>query len=112
MDKFTREFLTEWRRLGLPFTGERVVAAISGGADSVSLLLVLAELMRRRKITNEVVVAHFDHGLRGEEGRADAEFVRELAGSLGYQFELGRGRVAKKGNLEQNARLARYAFLA
>ena len=112
MDKFTREFLTEWRRLGLPFTGERAVAAVSGGADSVSLLLVLAELMRRRKITNEVVVAHFDHGLRGKESNADAEFVRELAGSLGYQFELGRGRVAKKGNLEQNARLARYAFLA
>lgn len=112
MDKFTREFLTEWRRLGLPFSGERAVVAVSGGADSVSLLLVLAELMRRRKITNEVVVAHFDHGLRGEEGGADAEFVRELAASLGYQFELGRGRVAKKGNLEQNARLARYAFLA
>ena len=112
MDKFTREFLTEWRRLGLPFAGERAVAAVSGGADSVSLLLVLSELMRRRKITNEVVVAHFDHGLRGKESDADAEFVRELAGSLGYQFELGRGRVAKKGNLEQNARLARYAFLA
>ncbi len=112
MDKFTRGFLTEWRRLGLPFEGERAVVAVSGGADSVSLLLVLNELLRRRKITNEVVVAHFDHGLRGEESLADAEFVRELAGSLGYEFELGRGRVARKGNLEQNARLARYAFLS
>lgn len=112
MDKFTRGFLTEWRRLGLPFANERVVIAVSGGADSVSLLLVLSELARRRKISNELIVAHFDHGLRGEESRADAEFVRELAGSLGYEFELGRGRVAKKGNLEQNARLARYAFLA
>lgn len=104
--------MTEWRKLELPFTGERAVVAVSGGADSVSLLLVLSELARRRKITNELVVAHFDHGLRGEESLADAEFVRELAGSLGYRFELGRGRVAKKGNLEQNARLARYTFLA
>lgn len=112
MDKFTRGFLTEWRRLELPFKGERAVVAVSGGADSVSLLLVLNELSRRRKITNELIVAHFDHGLRGEESSADAEFVRELAGSLGYEFKLGRGRVAKKGNLEQNARLARYAFLA
>lgn len=112
MDKFTRGFLTEWRRLGLPFKDERAVVAVSGGADSVSLLLVLSELARRRKITNELIVAHFDHGLRGEESSADAEFVRELAGSLGYEFDLGRERVAKKGNLEQNARLARYAFLA
>lgn len=112
MDRFPREFVTEWRRLELPFKGERAVVAVSGGADSVSLLLVLSELARRRKITNELIVAHFDHGLRGKESRADAEFVRELAGSLGYEFELGRGRVAKKGNLEQNARLARYAFLA
>jgi len=104
--------VTEWRRLELPFKGERAVVAVSGGADSVSLLLVLSELARLRKITNELIVAHFDHGLRGEESLADAEFVRELAGSLGYEFELGRGRVAKKGNLEQNARLARYAFLA
>ncbi|MBX3294458.1 MAG: tRNA lysidine(34) synthetase TilS [Acidobacteria bacterium] len=112
MDRFPREFVTEWRKLELPFKGERAVVAVSGGADSVSLLLVLSELARRRKITNELVVAHFDHGLRGEESLADAEFVRELAGSLGYEFELGHGRIAKKGNLEQNARLARYAFLA
>ena len=112
MDRFPREFVTEWRKLELPFKGERAVVAVSGGADSVSLLLVLNELSRRRKITNELIGAHFDHGLRGKESRADAEFVRELAGSLGYEFELGRGRVAKKGNLEQNARLARYAFLA
>lgn len=112
MDRFPREFVTEWRRLGLPFKDERAVVAVSGGADSVSLLLVLSELTRRRKITNELIVAHFDHGLRGEESLADAEFVRELAGSLGYEFDLGRGRVAKKGNLEQNARLARYAFLS
>lgn len=104
--------MTEWRKLELPFTGERAVVAVSGGADSVSLLLVLNELSRRRKITNELIVAHFDHRLRGEESLADAEFVREIAGSLGYEFELGRGRVARKGNLEQNARLARYAFLA
>ncbi|HSI89234.1 MAG TPA: tRNA lysidine(34) synthetase TilS [Pyrinomonadaceae bacterium] len=111
MHKFTRSLLTEWRRLGLPFEGEAVVVAVSGGADSVSLLLALADLEKRKKLTNELIVAHFDHGLRGEASEADADFVRGLAGDVGLKFVGGMGKIAAKGNLEQNARRARYAFL-
>ena len=111
MHKFTRSLLTEWRRLGLPFEGETVVAAISGGADSLSLLLALSELVKRKKITNELIVAHFDHGLRGNASAADAEFVKALAAELGVRYIGGKGRIAARGNLEQNARQARYKFL-
>src|SRR5690606_23491780 len=111
MHKFTRSLLTEWRRLALPFEGETVVVAVSGGADSVALLLALVELAERKKVVNEMVVAHFDHGLRGGASKADAEFVRGLAGDRCLKFVGGKGNVAAKGNLEQNARRARYAFL-
>ena len=111
MHKFVRSLLTEWRRLGLPVEGERIVIAVSGGADSLSLLLALAELRRRKKLQNELVAAHFNHGLRGEASEADAEFVETLAAELEVKYEGGRGKIASKGNLEQNARRARYEFL-
>ena len=85
MNKFVRNLLTEWRRLDLPFAGETFVAAISGGADSVSLLLALEELRRRKKLTNRFVIAHFNHNLRGAESEKDAEFVRRL--TVEYDFE-------------------------
>ena len=115
MHKFVRNFLTEWRKLGLPFENETFIAAVSGGADSVSLLLVLKELRERKKLNNRFVVAHFNHRLRGEESEIDAEFVNELAETHGFEFVGGNSDdkfpIYKKGNLEQNARIARYEFL-
>lgn len=111
MDDFTRRLITEWRRLGLPFRGATFVAAVSGGADSVSLLLALGELRDRKKLALRFVVAHLDHGLRGEEGEKDAEFVRDLCVKFDFELALGKANVAREGNLEQNARAARYDFL-
>lgn len=111
MHKFVRSLITEWRRLGLPFSGGGVVVAVSGGADSVSLLLALAELKKRKKLDLRLIVAHFDHGLRGKESVADERFVAELAAGLGFEYVGGKGKVARSGNLEQNARAARYDFL-
>ena len=111
MHSFVRNLITEWRRLDLPFAGGTVAVAVSGGADSVSLLLGIHDLTKRKKLRHRIVAAHFDHGLRGGESDADAEFVRELTGKLGIELALKQGNVATKGNLEQNARDARYAFL-
>ena len=111
MHKFVRNLITEWRRLGLPFDGGAIVVAVSGGADSVSLLLAILDLVKRKKIGHRIIAAHFDHGLRGKESDADEAFVRELVGRLGVEYVCGRGKVSKKGNLEQNARVARYEFL-
>ena len=111
MHGFVRNLVTEWRRLELPFEGETLIVAVSGGADSVSLLLGVYDLVKREKLKHRIVAAHFNHGLRDGGSDADEEFVRELATRLDVEFAVGHGNISKKGNLEQNARDARYNFL-
>ncbi|HEY0379703.1 MAG TPA: tRNA lysidine(34) synthetase TilS [Pyrinomonadaceae bacterium] len=111
MSAFAGALLREWGRLGLPVGGERVVVAVSGGADSVGLVLGLEELVRAGRLAVGLVVAHLDHGLR-EESREDARWVEGLAGELGVEVEVGSAGVKEAGgNLEQAARGARYEFL-
>jgi len=95
--------------------GQRVGVAVSGGADSVALLHILVELAPRLEI--QLSVVHLDHMLRGDESRADAEFVRELAARFRLSASLGERNVAELAaqsgdNLEQAARRARYEFFA
>jgi len=115
MHKFVRNLLTEWRKLNLPFDDETFVAAVSGGADSVSLAIALNDLKKRKKLNLRFVIAHFNHDLRGEESEKDALFVNDLAEKLGLEFiggiSVDEFQISKKGNLEQNARNARYGFL-
>jgi tRNA(Ile)-lysidine synthase len=117
MSSFARRLLSEWKRLRLPLVEEHVVVAVSGGADSVALLLALDELLRAQKLSLHVTVAHLNHGLRGEAGAADARWVSELARSLDYEIALGNLDVRelareRRDNLEQAARRARYSFLS
>lgn len=111
MHKFVRSLITEWRKLGLPTTGETIVVAVSGGADSVSLLLAIHDLVRRKKLDLGVLVAHFNHKLRDSESDADEKFVQALSAELGFEFVSGSADLSRKGNLEQEARNARYKFL-
>lgn len=108
---FSKRFLTEWRKLELPFADKTFIAAVSGGADSVSLLLALHDLRKREKLKNRFVIAHFNHNLRQEESEKDAEFVKSLCVKFNFELALGIGHVSTQGNLEQNARIARYDFL-
>lgn len=64
--------------------GDRIVAGISGGADSVCLFYVLKELCKEYKA--EFVAVHINHGLRGEEADRDEKFVRELCLREGVAF--------------------------
>ncbi len=111
MHKFVIALITEWRRIDLPFDGETVIIAVSGGADSVSLLLAMHDLRERQKLKLRLVAAHFNHKLRGDESDEDEEFVRGLTSTLGVELAVGRGNISTEGNLEQNARQVRYEFL-
>src|SRR6476620_371015 len=68
----------------------RYLVGVSGGRDSLALLHLLSEHGYRR-----LIVCHLDHQLRGRAGQADAEFVRRLAASLKFDFELERIDVAR-----------------
>ncbi len=90
-------------------TGHKVGVAVSGGADSVCLLYALRELAPDWGIALSVL--HLDHGLRGAESDADAEFVRGLADRLGLPAAFERVELSRnKENLEQAARRARLEF--
>ncbi|HEX6709649.1 MAG TPA: tRNA lysidine(34) synthetase TilS [Rubrobacter sp.] len=80
----------------------RPLALVSGGPDSVALLRVILAL------GGEPVVLHVDHGLRGEESRADAEFVRDLCGRLGVRCEVRQLSLESSSNLQERARDERY----
>jgi tRNA(Ile)-lysidine synthase len=111
MHSFLRNLITECRRLKLPLEADTVVVGVSGGADSVSLLLALDHLRLAKKLDVRLVAAHFNHGLRDRESDADEEFVRALTTERKIEFASKRAGALGQGNLEQNARAARYDFL-
>ena len=98
------------RRYELLQSGDHVVCAVSGGADSVALLFAMYLLREKLNIT--VSAAHFNHRLRAEESDRDEVFVRELCARYDIALTVGSSEVlpGKKG-LEAAARDARYGFL-
>ncbi len=97
------------RRHAMLAGGESVLVAVSGGADSVALLHVLATLAPAWGLRLHVL--HVDHGLRADSAR-DAEFVRRLGERLGIPVDVATVTVERRGSLEAAARAARYAALA
>jgi tRNA(Ile)-lysidine synthase len=98
--------LARWSERGL---GQTWVVAVSGGSDSVGLLLVLHRLASSLGL--RLTIAHLDHGVRGESARADAVFVAALAGSLDLPFVAGEWQPTRSGHFESDARRARYDWL-
>lgn len=90
--------------------GDRVICAVSGGADSVALLFAL--YLSQDQLGIQVEAAHFNHHLRGEESDRDEAFVRDFCQGYGIALHVGQGTVtAGKKGLEAAARDARYAYL-
>ena len=116
----------------------KYVLAVSGGVDSVVLLdMVCGQVTKDNNIAkgngkstgsriqnteqvgvrpgksgmtnDDIVVAHYDHGIRAESG-GDAEFVQGLAEKYGVEFVLGDGKLGPNAN-EERARKKRYEFL-
>jgi tRNA(Ile)-lysidine synthase len=96
-------------RHGMLAAGDRVLAAVSGGADSTALLHLMHAMRSRLGIT--LAVAHLNHGLRGGAADADARFVESLAGRLGLTFHGECIRLdPSRGSVEERGRRARYNF--
>lgn len=104
--------------------GDRVCAAVSGGADSVALLLLLhtANAMPRNALGVGLSAVHVHHGLRGEEADADLEFVRELCLRLEVPLHVHHASVPERvarareagqpETIEEAARALRYEVFA
>lgn len=91
--------------------GQSVLAAVSGGPDSVALLLVLAELRKRLRL--KLLAAHVNHQLRGDDSERDQHFVEELCLRHNVELFLMRATLRnRQGNLEAVARSVRYDFFA
>jgi tRNA(Ile)-lysidine synthase len=86
----------------------KYVVAVSGGVDSV----VLLDLLNTQKLESdelELVVAHFDHGIRNESAE-DRKLVEDITSKYGLKFYYSEGKLGKDVS-EQKARDARYEFL-
>ena len=88
--------------------GETVLVAVSGGADSVALLHLLASLAASWRLRLHVL--HVDHQLRADSAK-DADFVQALGARLGIAVDVATVTVDRRGSLEASARSARYAAL-
>jgi tRNA(Ile)-lysidine synthase len=92
---------------------DKVLLAVSGGIDSVTLLFVLLEI--QEKICFELGLAHINHMLRGKESERDEEFIKKLALRLHLQFYIKKVDVKKIGldkglSIQHAGREARYGF--
>ncbi|MDJ0851880.1 MAG: tRNA lysidine(34) synthetase TilS [Myxococcota bacterium] len=98
--------------------GRRVLVAVSGGVDSVSLAQALRELSHEQEL--KLSIGHVNHGLRGAESEADERAVQALGGRLDLAVDVERvepealrsGRSSRdRPTLQEAARTARYAAL-
>ena len=107
-----RSYIEQWNMI---MPGTRVVAGVSGGADSVCLCLLLKQLSEEMNFTLEVI--HVEHGIRGEDSRKDEQFVQRLCTELGILCHVEVVDVPAYATqhhmgLEEAARILRYRVFA
>ena len=96
--------------------GEKVLCAVSGGADSVAMLHILRELNEVQQLDWKIEVAHVNHQLRGKASDEDEEFVRNLCAKHSIPFHSERVDVkalqeAERRTAEEAGRVLRYQYL-
>jgi len=101
------------RQYGLFSRGDAVVVGVSGGPDSLGLLLALSRLGASEDLDLRLTVAHVDHGMR-PSAKKEAEFVRQFAAGLALECRIGRYDVPalakREPSVEAVARRCRYEF--
>ncbi len=110
-------FVYEYIRKEALLPAERVVIGVSAGADSMALLYVLANICKKYYPDTDLLAAHLNHGIRGEEADRDEELVRSCCETLGIPLSVRKLDIPaiskeKKTSLETQGRLERYAFFA
>ena len=95
------------------FDKRKILVGVSGGVDSMSLLHFFLSVKDSENL--EVAAVHFEHGIRGEESKEDAAFVKKYCEANNIAFFMGEGDVPKyaeehKITLEMAARILRYEF--
>lgn len=93
--------------------GDTVVVGLSGGADSVCLLSILCAL--KEEYALNIIAAHINHGIRGDEAQRDEQFCIDYCCSLGVKLEILHADIPaisrqRKQSLEQCGREVRYDF--
>lgn len=94
---------------------ERIMIALSGGADSVCLFRLLISLKEKYKL--ELMALHVEHGLRGQASLDDATFVKELCNDYNIPLQQLSCNVVERAKItgrtiEEEARMVRYEFFA
>lgn len=109
----TEQVLKTIRRYDMVCPGDHIMVAFSGGPDSAFLLRSLHVLRKKLKL-GSLSACHLDHGLRGDESRADAAFAGAFSSSLGIPCSVASADVrhaAGRGmSTEEAGRELRYAF--
>jgi tRNA(Ile)-lysidine synthase len=115
VSEFLQRLESEIQSRRLLSRGEKILVAVSGGLDSMTLLYALHALAKKWRW--KISVAHFNHQLRGNSSNADEKLVRKIAAALKLPFAIERADVksfAKKSKLstEMAARKLRHEFFA
>ncbi len=111
MNSFCKKISAELSSRGIISNSDRILVALSGGADSVALLYAMSRIYQGR-----IFACHVNHGIRGDEADRDENFCRELCKKLNITLRVSEVNVpdecAKTGEgLEECARRLRYAEL-
>ncbi|NTW56759.1 MAG: tRNA lysidine(34) synthetase TilS [Chlorobiaceae bacterium] len=113
MNQLEKKFLGQLKTRKLVARGDNVLAAVSGGPDSIAMLLLLHAV--KPAFHFELAAAHCNFSLRGRESDDDERFVTEFCSSLDVpcstvRFDTGLAAAEMKKSIEESARILRYRY--